>query len=497
MKILGFEIVRARSEERASVENPSVPLSQATVGELWGSSPTLSSVSVTEETAINFAAVWCATNLLSRAVATLPLRMYEKDGTERNVVESHPAIESLNNPNGMSAPDVYREMAQNHVCLWGNHYSEIYRDGPGFRLEPVRPGQVTPNVAGPRGRKRIVYHNSDPGTGLRTVEAENMLHVPSLSFDGMRGLSPVRVLRESIGLGMAAEKFGAKFFGSGARSSGVLQVPGNLSDKAYGRLKSEMKNKGGVENSHETLIFEEGITYKPTTIPPDDAQFLQTRKLQIEDIARMFLVPPHMLAALDNATFSNIEHQSIDFVVNTLRPWLVKWENELNRKLLTEQEQSRYYFHFSVDALLRGDIKARYDAYAIGRQWGWLSANDIRAFEEMNPIDGGDVYMTPLNMIDANDPPDNGDDVRAAAARRQARRELKAIQKTLKTRNGTEFDMWLDGFIEDQVEIISDNLCLKNPDQAASAVRDLLRLPDILGRYERARTNQLIGYCYE
>jgi HK97 family phage portal protein len=228
-----------------------------------------------------------------------------------------------------------------------------------------------------------------------------MIHVCGLSFDGMVGISPIKAARETFGIGLAANQFGAQFFGNGANVGGVLTHPGRLSDEAYTRIRNSWANSyGGLGNAHKTAILEEGMKIERMTIPPDQAQFLQTRVFQVEEVARWFLIPPHMIGDLKNsATRANVEEQGIQFVRNTIRPYAVRWEEEFTLKLFGLE--SPFFVEFNLEGLLRGDIKSRYDAYAVGRQWGWLSVNDIRKKEQLPDVEGGDVYLQPLNMVNA------------------------------------------------------------------------------------------------
>lgn len=215
----------------------------------------------------------------------------------------------------------------------------------------------------------------------------------------------MRLAREAIGMALATEEYGARFFGNGAKPGGVLEHPGKLSKEAQDRLRTSWNEMHqGLSKQHRIAILEEGMSYKQIGIPPEDAQFLETRKFQLNEIARIFRIPPHLVGDLERATFSNVEQQSIDFVVHTIRPWLVRWEQAIKLKLFTPTERRRFFAEFVADGLLRGDIKSRYEAYAIGRQNGWLSADDIRELENMNPLpdDTGKVYLVPLNMVPAD-----------------------------------------------------------------------------------------------
>jgi HK97 family phage portal protein len=248
----------------------------------------------------------------------------------------------------------------------------------------------------------------------RVLFADEILHIHGFSRDGIVGLSPIAYARESIGLGLAAQEYGARLFANNTTPKGVIEYPGKFKNQdTLNRLKEQIESAHrGLTNSHRMLILEEGMKWAQTGIAPEDAQFLQSRKFQIAEIARIFRIPPHMLGDLERATFTNIEHQSIDFVVHTIRPWLVRWEQEIMRSLLLPSQQKTHFAEFNVDALLRGDIKSRYDAHAVGIRNGWLNADEVRQLENMNPIpDGkGQQYMVPLNMAPAggepSDPPD-------------------------------------------------------------------------------------------
>jgi HK97 family phage portal protein len=244
---------------------------------------------------------------------------------------------------------------------------------------------------------------------MGTFADYEVLHLMGLSWNGIEGISVMEAAREAIGMGLAAQQFGAEFFGNGANLGGVITHPAKLTDDSMKRLKeSWRRNYQGNDKSHGTAILEEGMKYDRIGIPPDQAQFLETRKFQILDIARIFRVPPHMLGELDAAASrANIEEQGISFVRDTIRPIVTMWEDELNKKLFMPSEQGRMYVRFNLDSLLRGDTASRFSSYAVARQWGWLSVNDIRDLENMNPIDGGDIYLQPLNMVNAAEQPND------------------------------------------------------------------------------------------
>ena len=226
-----------------------------------------------------------------------------------------------------------------------------------------------------------------------------------LGFDGLIGYSPIAMARNAVGMTLACEEYGASFFANGARPGGVLQHPGVLKDPAKLR-ESWQAVYGGAANTGKIAVLEEGMTYQQIGIPPEEAQFLETRKFQVDEIARLYRIPPHMVGDLDKSSFSNIEQQSLEFVKYTLNPWVVRWEQALQKSLLLPEERKRYFIRFNVDGLLRGDYQSRMQGYAVGRQNGWLSANDIREMEDMNPIpaeEGGDTYLINGNMTKLRD----------------------------------------------------------------------------------------------
>lgn len=355
-----------------------------------------------EQSALRVTAYLAAVKIISETVASLPLIVYRRiqpRGKER--APDHPLYTVLHDQaNSEMTAYQFRETLQGHILNWGNGYAEIERDGAGrvIGLWPLLPDRTWPERD--QETQRLQYRTILPDGQQILLPSERVLHIPGFGFDGLVGYNPVKLAREAIGMALAAEQFGADFFGNGAKPSGIVEYPGRLSDEAYKRYKEEVQEAhGGLGKQHRLMVLEEGLKYHQVTIPPEEAQFLETRKFQVAEIARIFRVPPHMLGDLERATFSNIEHQSIEFVVHTIRPWLVRWEQAIRMKLLTPAERREFFAEFLVDGLLRGDIESRYNAYAVGRQNGWLSANDIREMENMNPVPGGDVYMVNGNMV--------------------------------------------------------------------------------------------------
>lgn len=397
----------------SSPENPSTTLgnSASWLVEWAGGGATASGITVSAETAITISQVFSAVRILAEGVGSLPLHVYRRlSGGRKERAYDHPLYALLHDePNPETTSVTFREALQGHAALRGNGYAFIERDGFG---RPVAIWQQDPRQVTPvRVDKNLRYKHTQFST---LFDPSQILHVPGFGFDGNQGYSVVSLAREGFGLTKAIEQCGGKLFANGLRPSMVAQHPEQLSDRAYGRLKSSMSQEhGGVANMHKLMVLEEGMKIEKIGIDPDDAQFLDSRKFQVTDVARWFHIPPHMLADLDRATFSNIEQQALEFVKYSLRPWLVRWEQELNRKLFSATERGIYFVEFNVEGLLRGDIKARYDAYAMGRQWGWLSVNDIRERENMNPIEGGDEYLTPLNMVPVGENTPVGDDTNA------------------------------------------------------------------------------------
>lgn len=436
--------------------------------------PTAAGVSVSGEGALKLSAVYAAVRVLSETVASLPLLVYERqaDGSKQRAPNFYLYDLLHREPNPYQTSFEFRENLVAHLALWGNAYCEIELDGRGrvAGLWPLRPDRML-RVFRQGGQVRYRYQLPDGGTV--TLSGDQVWHL-RLMGDGLQGYSPIGLARQSVGLGLAAEHFGADFFGNGARPGGVLEHPGELGEEGMQNLRTGWESAhGGLGRSNRVAILEEGMTYKAIGVPPDDAQFLETRKFQVEEIARIFRVPLHMVGMLDRATFSNIEHQSIDFVVHTIRPWLVRIEQSIGNKLMTARDRSRYFAEFLVDGLLRGDVESRYQAYATGRQNGWLSANDIRRLENMNPIEGGDVYLVPLNMVPA-DEIEGGDRDRGGARERFDVEMEKRSRRAMGNRRRLS---------EAQVVVFADVLARilrREINDVSSGVRKLLKRTDLL-----------------
>ena len=364
---------------------------------------------VNERSAMQMTAVYSCVRILSEAVAGLPLHLYQytDKGSKEKAVDNPLYFLLHDEPNTEMTSFVFRETLMTHLLLWGNAYSQIIRNGKGevVGLYPLMPDRMTVN----RDEKRRLYYeymvSSDDAKTLKdgTVRLSpyDVLHIPGLGFDGLVGYSPIAMAKNAIGLAIAAEEYGSKFYANGATPSGILEYPGTVKEPDKVR-ESWNAGFGGSSNAHKIAVLEEGMKYTPISISPNEAQFLETRKFQINEIARIFRVPPHMVGDLEKSSFSNIEQQSLEFVKYTLEPWLVRWEQAMQRSLIPQDDKSKYFIKFNVDGLLRGDYQSRMQGYATARQNGWMSANDIRELENLDRIpaeDGGDLYLINGNMM--------------------------------------------------------------------------------------------------
>jgi len=359
---------------------------------------------VTERSALKSTAVQRAVSVIADTIAGLPIHTYKRlvKGKERAI--DNPVYRLLHDkPNPYMIPFIFKQTMQYHLLLWGNCYSEIEFNSKGvpINLWPIMPDRVEHKRT--QDLKPFFEIRLPDGTSQK-LPPYKVFHIPGLGYDGTKGYPPLYMARETIGLSVALQDFGSIFFSNGANIGGVLEHPGKLNDVAKANLKKSINEEySGLSNAHRLMLLEEGMKYSTTSMPLKDAQFIEGRKFQITEIARIFNIPPHILYDLEHATFTNIEHQGIEFVVYTLRSWLVRWEETINWKLL--YNDPKYFVEFLVDTLLRGDTKTRFEAYAIARMWGWMSADDVREKENMNPIpdNGGSIYLSPLNMINASD----------------------------------------------------------------------------------------------
>ena len=364
---------------------------------------------VTERSAMQMTAVYSCVRILAEAIAGLPLHLYRytPDGSKVKAVD-HPLYLLLHDePNPEMSSFVFRETLMTHLLLWGNAYAQIIRNGKGevVALYPLMPNRMSVD-RDEHGQLYYTYTRASdeaPTMNGMTVllSPSDVLHIPGLGFDGLVGYSPIAMAKNAIGLAIATEEYGAKFFANGAAPSGVLEHPGTIKDPSRVR-EAWMSQFGGSANSGKVAVLEEGMKYTPISISPEQAQFLETRKFQINEIARIFRIPPHMVGDLEKSSFSNIEQQSLEFVKYTLDPWVIRWEQSIQRALLRPEEKKRYFAKFNVEGLLRGDYQSRMNGYAVARQNGWMSANDIRELENLDRIPaeaGGDLYLVNGNML--------------------------------------------------------------------------------------------------
>lgn len=392
-----MNIFKSFFKSRDKPKNASVGTSWFHVGRSW------SGKAVTERTALQQTSVYACVRIIAETIASLPLHLYKYTDNGKEKDCTHPLYYLLHDePNHEMTAFVFRETIVSHLLLWGNAYAQIIRNGKGevIELYPLLPDKMEVYRSDITGE--IYYIYTDTKGQRHTLNNTDILHIPGLGYDGLIGYSPIAMTKNAIGLSIAAEEYGARFFANSANPSGVLEHPGVLKDP---RKLRESWNEvyGGTSNSHRVAVLEEGVTFKAISIPPNEAQFLETRKFQINEICRIFRVPPHMVADLEKSSFSNIEQQSLDFIVNTIRPWLVRIEQSICQKLLSVNEKGVYFVKFNVDGMLRGDFASRMNGYAIARQNGWMSTNDIREIEDMNKIPaelGGDRYLCNGNMVD-------------------------------------------------------------------------------------------------
>lgn len=453
-----------------------------------------SGVLVTEDTAMNYSALYCGTNILAGSLMQLPLHLMQKmKGDDRRKATEHPVYPFVHSRvnKKMTSPR-FRQTGQGHLVIWGNLYARIDWGGNGYPrgLYLLRPDRMRVQV-----KDGKVIYEYRPKTGVpQVIHEDNLLHIPGFGYDGIMGYSLITLARESIGLGLAEQEYGARFYGSGTHPSVIFKHPKTLKKETKEDLRKDLAKKhSGLGKSHKALLLEEGITVENISINPRDAQFLESRKFSLLEMARWLNLPPHMLKDMDRAKFSNIEHNSIEFMVHTMGPWLKLWETELSRVLLREDErQAGYYIEFNIDGFLRGDQKARYEAYAIGRQWGWLTPNMILKKENEAPMGPeGDIALIPANMIPASSAGTGveeksqrqalelrADWKRTAIARirlgrnyhpmfvdavgRIVRREVndikRAIKKHLNNRDSFDLGKWIDNFYREIPDYINRNM---------------------------------------
>lgn len=368
-----------------------------------GGWPTTTGIDINDSSAMACTAVYAAVRLLSETIGSLPGHVMRLTDTGKDKALSHPLypiIHEQANPEQTAME--WRETAMCHLLLRGNHFSEKQTDGAGrvVALWPIHPDRVRIEREGTTGPLVYLVKVPPSNTEVR-LGPDRMLHLRGMGSNGITGFSPLAIGRQALGLALAAQEYGARLFKNDTKPGGILEHPTKLSKPAYDRLKASIEQEHqGLTNAHRMMILEEGMKWHQIGINPDDAQFLESRKFSVTEIARLFNIPPHFLRDLERATFSNIEQQAIEFVVYTLRPWLVRLEQRLKIELLSDSDRVTHFIQFKVDGLLRGDIQSRFQAYQVAKQNGWLNADEIRDLEDLNPLpDGqGQDYWQPVNL---------------------------------------------------------------------------------------------------
>jgi HK97 family phage portal protein len=363
-----------------------------------------SGVTVTEQSALAFSAVWACNQVLSQTIGQLPINLFKTTDNGKEIASDHYLQKIIKTePNELMTSSKFREFVMTYYNMYGNGYAKIKRKRATKEIEELQPipaSLVTPYLNKSGRLYYKVQRGTDQNPESEIIPARDMIHIPGMGWDGIQGLSPIKIAQETIGLAIAATEFGARFFGQGTTLSGVIEFPTVVNNAARKNLTEGFKKAyQGLGKSHGIPVLEQGAKFNPISMPLEDAQYLQTRQFQVTDIARIYRVPPHKIADLSRSTNNNIEHQGIEFVQDTITPIVVAWEQELNRKLLTEDEKEKYFFKFSLNGLLRGDIKTRSAYYKEGIWAGWLSQNDIRQLEDLNKIEGGNDYWIPTNLV--------------------------------------------------------------------------------------------------
>jgi HK97 family phage portal protein len=412
-----------------------------------GGGPSAAGVTVNHKAALRYTPFWSAVRIISGTLGALPFLVYRRlDNGGKDRVPEHPVYALLHDtPNEYMDAVTFQETRQAHVLTYGNGYAEIQRDGAGHpvALWPLLPNRTSRKMT----EGGTPYYEVQLPTGEPVhLPDRNVLHIKGLGFDGYTGYDVVSYHKEALGYGIAVKEYGARFFANDGNPGGVFEHPNALSDTAFARLKESLRSNAGLKHAHRVQILEEGMKWSSIGVEPAKAQALEVQKFTVDDCSRIFNIPPHMLGSMEFSKYNNVEQLAIDFVSRTMLYWFRKWEQEVGRKLFSPRERGVLFCEILADGLLRGNIEARTAYYAAGRQWGFLSINDIRAKENMNPIGpAGDIYLDPLNMVPAGTLPAQQPVKRATAVRNaveEAHRALIAgqwtriIDKQLKTQAG-------------------------------------------------------------
>lgn len=383
---------------------------------------TSSGVAVTQQTAMTYATVYACVRLIAETAGQLPFGMFSRASNgDKRPEQDHPLQELLHDqPNDEHTAMEFREMLTAYALMRGTGMAEIVpgRRGAVDQLIPLHPDHIRcVETRDASGRSRWQVEYSEPGAPTRRLLRDELFIVRAFATNKdcpLMGMDPITVQANTMGAALAAQDYAARFFANDARPAAILKHPQHFrDDESRNAFKRAWQAAFGGANRHRTALLEFGMEYQQVSITPEAAQFLETRKLHAEDAARIFRVPPHKIGIMDRATFSNIEQQAIEFVVDTMMPWLIRWEQSVRRDLIVSK--GRFFAEHNVAGLLRGDMKTRYEAMAIGRQWGWLSVNDVRRIENMNSIEDGDGYLEPMNMREIGEEPEPPEPARAPA----------------------------------------------------------------------------------
>ncbi len=392
---------------QAALTKDNITNSKELYDAMFGGVESSTGIAISPETAMRFTTVLICVRVLAESVASLPCILYRrrKDGGKDRAID-HPTYHVLHDQaNAWNSAFEYIEGTMSNLALRGNGYSFVERNkrGQTIGLIPLNPDGITIKQAADWSP---LYNATMPDNSRQDLTSKQMHHIRGPLPKGYVGQSMISLARDAIGLGLAAETFGSHLYKNGVKPSGVLKHPGKIGPEATETLRGQFEKKyAGLSNSSRPLLLEEGMEWIALSINPDDAQFLETRKFQRSEIAGIFRVPAHLVNDLERATFSNIEHQTLEFVVHSLRPWLKRWEQAINRDLLAPAERDEYFAEFKIDDLLRGDFKSRMEGLALQIQNGILSPNEARIIENMNPRDGGEEYWKPTSMYPPKDGP--------------------------------------------------------------------------------------------
>lgn len=344
--------------------------------------------------ALTLTAVWCAIRLLAESVSSLPISVYTKQKNGDKLEDTKSPIYKLVKfkPNYYQNKITFFEFIMLSICTEGNAYVKIVRNNSGTPVELIC---LDPEIVNVVINDNQLYYQTESGV----LDSADVLHFKTITDDGFTGISPIDQCAKALKWSESLEQFGSTFFSNGAKPSSILQTDRALSDTALQRLKTSFNNNyGKLKNSNSTIVLEEGLTFKPISISPEQAQFLSSRQFSIEEVARIFNVPPHMLKDLSKSSFNNIEMQSQEFLTYTLMPYINRIEAEMNLKLFRTNELGKTFVEFNVNGLLRGDVKSRTEAYKTAITNGYMSINEVRQKENMNSIEGGDKHFMQMNM---------------------------------------------------------------------------------------------------